>query len=111
MRASTQGYFYGLLIRLALAGDTTADYGVRIEFLTHLAYEMFKSGSNEVLEGELRESFARYQAKKRVGRLEYDDLISVLISRGMLHKSGDVYRFRYPYLYYYFVANKLKLNR
>lgn len=111
MRASTHGYFYELLIRLALAGDTTtADYGIRLAFLTHVAYEMFQQGTNEFLESELRASFDRYQGRHKVGRLTYEPLIDVLVSRNMLVRSADSVRFKYPYLYYYFVANKLRDN-
>lgn len=107
-KASTHGYFYDLLIRQALTvRSETKDVGTRMAFLTHLAYEMYLASRREILNSELRESFKRYDEKYAVGGLEYNRLITELTDRGMLSFDGDIVRFRYPYLYNYFVANHL----
>lgn len=110
MNASTHGYFYEILIKLALASRDPSDYNIRLNFLTHLAYEMFSVGKQELLESELRASFDRYQDKYAVGGLLYESFKETLIAKGMLTRSSDRVRFRYPYLYYYFVANHLRNN-
>jgi hypothetical protein len=111
MHASTHGYFYEILIRLALAGGTAgaanADFNIRLAFLIHVAAEMFEARKTYLLEEELKASFDRYQERYDVGGLEYRSLIDALINRGMLVESGDSVRFQYPYLYYYFVASYL----
>lgn len=110
-KASTHGYFYDLLIRQALtARSETKDVGIRMAFLTHLASEMYAAGAREILESELRDSFRRYDEKYAVGGLEYEKLATELIDRGMLMLDGDTVRFRYPYLYFYFVANHFSRN-
>lgn len=110
MNASTHGYFYEILIKLALASRNPSDYNVRLNFLTHLAYEMFSAGKQELLESELRDSFDHYQETYAVGGLVYESLKEALISKGMLIADSDRIRFRYPYLYYYFIANHLRNN-
>jgi predicted MPP superfamily phosphohydrolase len=110
MNASTHGYFYEILIKLALASRNPSDYNIRLNFLTHLAYEMFSTGKQELLESELRVSFDRYQEKYAVGGLVYESLKETLSSKGMLISDSDRIRFRYHYLYYYFVANHLRNN-
>jgi predicted MPP superfamily phosphohydrolase len=113
VRASTHGYFYEMLIRLALAsgGGARTDFDIRLSFLTHLAAEMF-AGEKEryLLWSELRASFDRYQEKHAIGGLSYEVLVEALISRGMLYREADRVRFQYPYLYYYFVANHFSRN-
>ena len=110
VRASTHGYFYEVLIRLALVGGSASDFNVRSAFLTHVAFEMFTEGREEWLLSELESSFGRYQQIYGVGGLEYRNLIDSLVSRGMLVIEADRVRFRYAYLYYYFVANHLRNN-
>uniref|UniRef100_E6PEQ6 Uncharacterized protein n=1 Tax=mine drainage metagenome TaxID=410659 RepID=E6PEQ6_9ZZZZ len=110
-KASTHGYFYDLLIRQALTEHSEAkDVGIRMAFLTHLASEMYAAGSRDILEQHLRESYRRYDEKYAVGGLEYGKLIAELVDRGMLTRQGDTVRFRYPYLYNYFVASHLARN-
>jgi hypothetical protein len=107
--ASTHGYFYELLIKSALAVNSdNKDINIRMEFLTHLAYEMFCAGKDALLESELAASYERYQALFEVGGLDYGQLIEALVVRGMMVRDADSVRFRYPYLYFYFVANHLK---
>jgi predicted MPP superfamily phosphohydrolase len=110
VRASTHGYFYEVLIRLALVGGNASDFNVRFAFLTHVAFEMFESGKDEWLEAELHGSFERYQNIYAVGRLDYRRLRDALEYRGMLVMEADRVRFRYPYLYYYFVASYFRNN-
>lgn len=107
-KASTHGYFYDLLIRQALTtGSASRDISVYRAFLTHLAYDMYHVGRQEFLESELRESFDRYDQEIMMAGLHYEELIDELCQRGMLLRDGDVTRFRYSYLYNYFVANHL----
>jgi Calcineurin-like phosphoesterase len=113
VHASTHGYFYEILIRLALSsgGGARSDFDIRLAFLTHLAAEMFETSDRRDLpRDELRASFDRYQQKHNVGRLDYDSLVESLVSRGMFVKEAGYFRFRYPYLYYFFVARHLSRN-
>jgi predicted MPP superfamily phosphohydrolase len=109
VNVSTHGYFYEILIKSALAVKSAPEeVSLRIEFLTHLAYEMFSANKLALLEADLQSSFERYQVKYEIGGLRYEHLIDSLVDRGMLVRESDVVRFRYPYLFFYFVANSLK---
>lgn len=107
-KATTHGYFYDLLIRQALtAGSASWDISVYWAFLTHLAYDMYQADRQEFLEDEIKESFSRYDQKILMAGLQYDALIDELCQRGMLLRDGGVTRFRYSYIYNFFVAKHL----
>lgn len=111
MRGSTHGYFYEILIRAALAkGGTKEEFDVRLNFLMHVAFEMFSASRRHLLSDELRASFDRYQDQHDVGGLEFTSLIGALKERNMLVEDADRTSFRYPYLYFYFVASYLSRN-
>lgn len=110
VNVGTHGYFYEILIKSALGAvdsENTA-VSIRLAFLTHVAYEMFCTNKLSLAETELHDSYRRYQTKYEVGGLGYKQLIDSLVERGMLVREVDVIRFRYPYLFFYFVANHLK---
>jgi len=111
VRRSAHGYFYDILIRLALAkGASIENFDIRLAFLAHLAFDMFCRGRKRFLTHELRASFESYQAEHEVGGLEFAPLMDALAERGMLVREADQYYFRYPYLYYYFVATYFSWN-
>jgi hypothetical protein len=108
LRASTQGYFYELFIRMALArGRDRVEYDFMAAYLAHLGYALFKEGARDVGRGRLEEIHSTYEHAHDVTR-SFDRMIDLLVDQDILQATDDVYRFRYNYLYYFFVASYMR---
>lgn len=108
MRASTYGYFYELLIRSSIATSTTAvAYDVLTSYLAGLAYRLFQESSQDIS----KEAFHRFHSsyEQRYGlAFSFNQIQAELLRLGLLTKTGDLYRFRYPYIFFFFVATFLR---
>jgi ABC-type oligopeptide transport system ATPase subunit len=106
--ASTHGYFYELLIRAALAqGRTRTEFDVITGYLAHLAYWLFKNRIQEFSVAEFQKIHAEYERRYDV-TIPSDRFVQDLQSSGVLAVRGSGYRFKYPYIYYYFVASYVR---
>lgn len=106
--ASTYGYFYEIFIRAALAAkSTTTQYDIKSGYLSFLAFNLFLAGKKEFTRPEWEAVHAEYQ-KVYALRLSFEDLRRDLVEGHAIESSGDVYQFKYSYVYYYFVAGYLK---
>lgn len=104
LRASTQGYFYELLIRNRMQrGRNSKQYDLVAAYLSFVAHEMFVSQAWEIPESRLLRIHDEYQAAYAI-RLDFSQVSRDLIAQEIWAVSGDLYRFKYSYLYYYFVA-------
>jgi predicted phosphodiesterase/ABC-type oligopeptide transport system ATPase subunit len=107
-RASTHGYFYELLIRAALAqGRTRTEFDVITGYLAHLAYWLFTSRVRECGAAEFQKIHAEYEHRYDV-TIPSDRIIQDLLVSNILAARGSGYGFKYPYIYYYFVASYVR---
>ena len=104
LHASTYGYFYELLIKNDLAvGSTHVDYGIKVQFLSHLAYKSYRLGTEELSDEEFRAVHAEYEKDYAIHR-PLEQLQSVFKKNNVLVRSGDSWRFKYDYIRLYFIA-------
>lgn len=79
-----------MLIRATLSdGASGRAYDTRVNFLQYLAFEMFQSRRQVMLESEFRECFDQYWDKHQIGDLDYSDLKRALINCDMLCENGE----------------------
>ena len=106
--ASAYGYFYELLVRTSLVetSDSVA-YEVKSAYLAFLAHRMFTEDLEEPSYDDLRRIHEDYIDEYKL-RLPLERLLDSLTQAKILQASGDGYRFKYKYAFYYFVATYLK---
>jgi hypothetical protein len=71
-----------------------------------VAYELFTLGKSVLTEGELRRVHAKYETDYTAA-VPAEELWDELAAAQVLARSGDEFRFRYKYAYYFFVAKYL----
>jgi hypothetical protein len=105
LRANTHGYFYELFIKQSLAkyASTSAMVNILIGYLSHVSYYMFQQGAMDVEDAKLKKLHTHLHERFEV-LPTFDQLVQQLDKMQMLIKNGDIYRFKHPYTYYYFLA-------
>ena len=104
-KARTHGYFYEVLIKVAIGRNATpSDYDITSGFLAYLAYSFFQMQVQRVPETTLEEIHNRYRDIYDVART-FAAMKDQLTELHLLKQSSDgSFRFRYQFIYYYFVA-------
>jgi len=106
--ASTHGYFYELFIRAALArGGSHVQYDIYSSYLSYVAYRMFLDDASAVSVGRFKRLLVKYSQRHDI-ELEYKDTVDDLKDKGILVVGGDEVRFKYPFMFYYFVAAHIR---
>ena len=102
--ASTHGYFYELLIRVALSRSSDqVSYDILSSYLTYLGHSIYMHGEIELDEKTWR-GFHDVFNESRALSIPFESMRDKLLKLEILHGLGDLYRFKYRYFYYYFVA-------
>jgi hypothetical protein len=105
------GYLYEALITRALArvGGDSVDIDTRYTIISRIAYHLFNQRQTSVSEDEISalcdDYFNTYEIQVPV-----PSLIRDLGAAGIMTASDGSMRFRYKYLYYYFVARYFQEN-
>ena len=108
LHASTHGYFYELFIRHSLAtGLTSVQFDIKLAYLAYVAHSMFASSGHELSMTELKAVHRRYESEHDMS-LPFDGLVQHLCQSKIFDQSGDAVRFKYGYIYYYFMASYLR---
>ena len=106
--ASTHGYFYELFIRSTLArGRTSKDFDVIASYLAFIAYEMQQQNLYVISEAELKAIHAAYEEEYDIHR-PYESMKSQLAAQEVLVQTNDLWKFKYSYVYNYFVASYMR---
>lgn len=106
--ASTHGYFYEIFIRAALArGRTRVEYDVVSSYLAHLAYRFFVDRRVSAERSIVQIIHEEYEARHALRRA-FDTMIENLVDQQILALRDGRYRFKYKYLYYFFVASYIR---
>ena len=106
--ASTHGYFYELFIRASLArGRSSIDFDIIASYLAYLAYQLRARGVTVVSESDFADIHKNYEAHYDINR-SFETLKRQLVNQTILVAVNDGFKFKYNYLYNYFVASYLK---
>jgi hypothetical protein len=105
------GYLYEVLIKSALAGSDrgTKDVDLKVTYMSGLAYSMFKRNQWTLTESEFRTAHDVYCNRYDMVR-DFSKMASDLRKSEMLVESNGIYRFKYPYIFYYSLAKYLQEN-
>lgn len=105
------GFFYEWLITTALhrSPKKISDVSLKYRYLSELSYYMYEERKISIDSEELEAFHNSYLQRfsLRYIDLRYEDMLSDLISSGLLQLRNGYYNFEYPCIYYYFVARAL----
>lgn len=109
-KASTYGYFYELFIKTSLATTSTAvEYDVKNAYLAFLAYHLFTERRKSLTVDDFRGVHNRYEAQYEI-KVSFDLVLKEFPKAQILLESNGQYSFKYPYIFYYFVATYISNN-
>lgn len=107
----TYGSLYEVLItqELAACKSKALNIDTKRTYLSELAFSVFSHGHSRFSDEDWVKFHADYRSKFR---LSYEKALFVddLTNAGIIQKRDEVYCFKHPYAYYYFVARYLKDN-
>jgi hypothetical protein len=104
----TYGYYYELLIRRQLVGQSASiqEIDVQLAYLTELAAAVLASGWVDWTEAWMMSFHTSFVDERRLD-LGFMNVLEVLTSRGVLSRQGDRLSFQHSYLFHYFVGRAL----
>lgn len=109
--AGTYGSLYEVLITQELAGCKSKAFNIdtRRTYLSELAFWLFTNHKRRFSTEDWMHFHDEYRVKFR---LSYDrsDFEDDFTKAGLIQKSDELFRFKHPYAYYYFVARYFKDN-
>ena len=107
-RASHQAYYYELFIRMALLqGRTEIEYDLIAAYLSNVAFAFFQGKLTEVSYEQLVQIHSEYEAKYDIHR-PFDRMVEQLEAQRILESRDGIYKFKYKFIYYYFVATYIR---
>ena len=106
--SGSYGYFYEYLITEALASTSAIkDVDLKYNYISELGFRIFEKKQHYLTELQLREFHEFYNAEYRLS-VRFGDIKDDLLTSGIVGASTDGnFRFKYRYVYYYFVARHL----
>ncbi|HHW02050.1 MAG TPA: AAA family ATPase [Thermoanaerobacterales bacterium] len=111
LKESTYGHYYSYLIiqalgKLSLSHDELDAY---YNYITELAYFMFKKNIQEITQPNLK-SFHSWFCNEYKVTVNLEEITSKLVAAFILEENEGVFKIRYRYVYYFFVAKYLANN-
>ncbi len=106
--ASTHGYFYELFVRTTLArGRSSKDFDVIASYLAFVSYKMQEKGVKTISDSEFKAIHQAFEKQYDIER-PFELLKRQFVEQGILTNINDGFRFKYSYLYNYFVASYMR---
>ncbi|WP_137896572.1 metallophosphoesterase [Ramlibacter sp. 2FC] len=101
------GEYYDYLVKAGLesAHVHKSQWGLIIEYCSHLAWQMHATEHKELSQEELTVFNDRYSREQI--RVELEPRIALLLKARILTKNGEFVRFRYHYIYYFLKGRHL----
>lgn len=98
---SALGQYYGFLLNESLrtAGVPAPRWESIVEYCSHLAWHFHSSGVKELEKSELREFNRAFEREQH--SVDFDTRLADLLRARVLVQSGEYFRFRYHYIFYY----------
>lgn len=116
-KGSQYGFLYESLIQKSLS--TTSDayrkpgaYNIDIGILSKLAFDILKEKKTYFTEDELMDDIKSF-SNERMLDISKDDFLSRMCEAKIFKKdieNGTSYKFRYPYIFYYFAGHHIAYN-
>src|SRR5207245_1996079 len=104
VNASTHGYLYEVFIKAAVAkAGSAVSYNIVSTFLSHLSFWLLTNRRKDIAEHELRVFHEQLHQRFEVMG-EFQQQVRQLLDSRLVTKTNDVFKFRHPYIYYYFLA-------
>jgi len=105
------GYLYEVLIKTALAAVSAGatDVDLKVTYLSGIAYAMSKSKQTTLPEQDFRNAHQHYCDRYDIIR-DFPKMVADCRIAEILIESASGYRFKYPYIFYYFVAKYFQEN-
>jgi predicted MPP superfamily phosphohydrolase len=97
------GYLYEMLLKQALATVNARDVDEKITYLSGIGYAMFNKRQALLSEEEMRAEHDAYCERYDMVR-DFSKMMEDLSKASVLVESNGVYRFKYPYEFYYSTA-------
>lgn len=106
VKSGAHGFLYELLINQALSKHVNlCSLDTSVAYLSHLAYEMFLGGGEDVSETQYEALHVSYTQKFDLD-LPLTRLFAQMQSAGILVSEDGRTRFKFPYHFYYFLAKE-----
>lgn len=98
---SALGHYYGFLLNEGLrkANVSPQRWESIIEYCSHLAWHFHGTGVKELETSSLREFNRHFEREQH--SVDFENRVADLLRARVLVQSGDYFRFRYHYIYYY----------
>ena len=109
--AGSYGQMYEALITAALASVSkkAVELGTKYTYISHIAHYVFETNKHELETTDLEKVREGYYEQYRIN-LNRDELTEQLVTCQLLSRSNGVVRFKYKYIYCYFVAKYFQDN-
>ena len=108
LKLTSYGHCYQYLVYQALekANIKPTETDKYLNVLNELAWAVYKNESG-LNDEDLNKFFTNYERSYSLADTNRNLIIEKLKSSGLLHTKNDVLSFKYPYIYYFFVARKI----
>lgn len=108
LELSSYGHCYERLIYQSLQNANIGNRNIDkyLNILTELSWSLFNNNSS-INQSELEMFFADYEKEYILSSGERDRVLDKLIKHSILKSYNDEVTFKYPYIYYFFVAKKI----
>ncbi len=109
--AGSYGQMYEALITAALASVSkkAVELGTKYTYISHMAHHLFETGKQELETCDLRAIHDGYYEQYKIN-LNREDLTDQLVQAQILSRTNGTVRFKYKYIYCYFVAKYFQDN-
>lgn len=107
-RISTYGAYYELYIRTALARKKMpVQAEMTHSYLAFLAYRLFETEQSEIEREDVTRLHHEFEQRFEIG-LDFRSIQADLTACGILIVTNTIVKFKYKYIYYYFVASWIR---
>lgn len=107
---SSYGQYYEYMIIKSLSKSVEGEkLDIYLDYLSKLSYHIFRK-HNQAISPEEFSTFHKEQIINLPHLLTHTDIIEALIKADTITVEESFYRFKYKYIYYYFVARYLSKN-
>lgn len=112
MKDSTKGHYYDVLINEALTTlqMNNREIDIMKNYISHLSYTFFLKKDVKAITNLEFKDFHKFFESKYEESINFENYRDKLLRSALIFKEFDVYKFKYPYVYYYFVAKYLADN-
>lgn len=100
------------LSRISSSYTGSGEYNIDISILSRLAFEMLNNGNTSFTEEQLK-NIITLISEEYIISIASDNFVKKMETARIIYKdpsAGEVYRFRYPYIFYYFCGRYIAYN-